>query len=260
MATTSTFYSNSDYKEKQSRIVKNNWQKGIYSSLVKEPEKRTCRNNFCGKSFFVKPYEEKIFCSKNCSASFNNKRRIQSAETKRKITLALQGTKSPFKGIEKVLRVSKICQNCKGEFKVLPYQAKKRKFCSNKCAIGIIGRKTTSPKASKGKPGIRLDIDNTICFYSTWEANIARVFSLIDLTWQYAPRIFDLGIHTYRPDFYLPEHDMYIEVKNFMNSYSFQRDRLFREKYPQIKLEILSKKEYKEIEKYYRPLIDFWEL
>jgi len=28
----------------------------------------------------------------------------------------------------------------------------------------MIGGQTTSPKASKGKPGIRLDIDQEICF------------------------------------------------------------------------------------------------
>lgn len=166
---------------------------------------------------------------------------------------------SPFKGIEKVERVTKICRYCKKQFKVLPYLSSRRKFCSNKCAMKIIGGKTTSPKASKGKPGIRQDIDSSICFYSTWEANIARVFNLISITWEYAPRIFDLGDHTYRPDFYLPKDNIYIEIKNFMNAYSFNRDRLFREKYPDIKLTVISKKEYKEIEENYHLLIDFWE-
>ncbi|KKU79997.1 MAG: hypothetical protein UY06_C0008G0008 [Candidatus Amesbacteria bacterium GW2011_GWA2_47_70] len=123
----------------------------------------------------------------------------------------------------------------------------------------IIGSQTTSPKASKGKPGIRQNIDPNICFYSTWEANIARVFNLVGLKWQYAPKIFNLGKHTYRPDFYFPEYNIYLEVKNFMNTYSLERDRLFREKYPNIGLEIISKPVYKQIEKEYKPLIDNWE-
>lgn len=67
---------------------------------------------------------------------------------------------------------------------------------------------TTSPKASKGKPGI-------ICFYSTWEANIALMYTYQRVVWHYAPKIFNLGQHTYRPDFYLPAEDTYIEVKNY---------------------------------------------
>ncbi len=96
-------------------------------------------------------------------------------------------------------------------------------------------------------------------FYSTWEANIARVFNLVGLVWDYAPKIFDLGMHTYRPDFHLSEYGIYIEVKNFMNNYSLERDQLFRKKYPDIKLEVLSRKEYKEIEFHYKPLIMYWE-
>ena len=127
------------------------------------------------------------------------------------------------------------------------------------CAMKIIGGRTTSPKASRGKSGIRLDIDESICFYSTWEANIARVFNLLDINWHYAPTVFDLGDHTYRPDFYLPSDSLYIEVKNFMNEYSFNRDKLFREKYPNIRLDVISKKEYKAIEANYKPLIEPWE-
>lgn len=251
------FYFNPSYRRRQSSITKSNWGKGIYASLIKLPELRNCKN--CKKLFSAKPYEQKIFCNSSCAASFNNTDRIQSEDTRRKISLAMQGKNNPFYGAEKVEKISLVCQACKKKFMVLPYLSKRRKFCSNKCAIKTIGRLTTSPKASKGKSGIRADINSDICFYSTWEANIARVLNLIGISWQYAPRIFDLGVHTYRPDFYLPTENMYIEVKNFMNRYSLNRDRLFRERYPDIKLEILSKKEYEEIKINYRPLIDNWE-
>ncbi|MGA2911595.1 MAG: NUMOD3 domain-containing DNA-binding protein [Candidatus Levyibacteriota bacterium] len=254
-----SFYSDLRYRQKQSAISKTNWRKGIYAKKIKPFETRNCKNGNCPNSFWVKPRDPKIFCSKNCATSFNNAKRLQTEETKRKISLALQGFHSPLKGLKKVKRITKVCLCCKKEFTILPYVASKRKYCSNKCAIYTIGRLTTSPKASKGKPGIRLDINSSICFYSTWEANIARVFNLVGVTWQYGPKIFDLGQHTYRPDFYLPIEDLYIEVKNFMNNYSLERDKLFRKKFPKIKLEILSKVEYKEIEANYKPLIDFWE-
>jgi len=87
-----------------------------------------------------------------------------------------------------------------------------RKYCCIHCLITTIGRRTTSPKASKGKPGVRIDVSPAICFYSTWEANIARVFNLVGIKWVYAPKIFNLGEHTYRPDFYLPDFDSYLEL------------------------------------------------
>ena len=127
------------------------------------------------------------------------------------------------------------------------------------CAIKTIGAQTTSPKTSKGKSGVRIDIDPNICFYSTWEANTARVFNLVNLRWQYAPRIFSLGKHTYRPDFYLPDFDTFIEVKNFLGSYSLQRDFLFRKIYPNIKLDLILKNHYLEIKSYYKDLVDLWE-
>lgn len=253
------FYSDLDYRKRQSEISKNNWQKGLYSTLVKPLEIRKCKNKNCSDLFSVKPYDPKVFCSRNCAASVNNTGRIQSEETRKKISSVAQKQMSRFKGIEKVKRVRKICLYCKREFKILPYLVKRRKFCSNKCAMQVIGKLTTSPKASKGKSGIRLDIDSTICFYSTWEANVARVFNLVGIVWQYSPKIFDLGRHTYRPDFYLPKDNKYIEVKNFMNKYSFERDKLFRQKFPYIKLEVLSKDKYSEIEANYKPLIDSWE-
>ncbi|HEX6976827.1 MAG TPA: hypothetical protein VF185_00505 [Patescibacteria group bacterium] len=156
-------------------------------------------------------------------------------------------------------RISLVCVGCGKKFEVVPYLAKKRKYCSSMCAIKTIGSRTTSPKASKGKPGIRKDIDPNICFYSTWEANIARVFNLVGLRWVYAPKIFDLGQHTYRPDFYLPDFDMYIEVKNFLGTYSLERHILFKRKYPKIKLKLLLKSDYLKIQENYRDLIDNWE-
>jgi hypothetical protein len=253
------FYLDSKYKQKQADLSKKNWEKGLYTSLITPLETRTCKNKLCNNIFSVKPWDHKKYCSRHCSVTVNNASRIYSEETKRKLSLAARNYNNLLQGSKKVARVIKTCLHCKKEFKVLPYLAKRRKFCSNTCAIYIIGRLTTSPKASKGKSGIRFDIDPNICFYSTWEANIARVFTLVGIEWLYAPTIFDLGAHTYRPDFYLPNDDIYIEIKNFMGTYSLQRDTLFREIFFHRKLEVIGKEEYKEIAYHYQPLIDTWE-
>ncbi len=148
---------------------------------------------------------------------------------------------------------------CRKTISLPPYLAKRQKYCSNRCAISVVGKLTTSPKASKGKPGIRIDISPIICFYSTWEANVARVFNLVEIRWEYAPRIFDLGEHTYRPDFYLPDFDTYVEVKNFMGEYSLNRDKQLRKLYPDIKLDLILKDEYNEIKLNYKYFIKNWE-
>ncbi len=259
------FYQSEEYKRKQSSIAHHNWLQGRYLSLNKPLLSRTCKNPSCSTLFFIKPFNPKLYCSQSCAAKFNNVGRTQSIQTKQKISLFMKynnPSKNRGGGVNsKVYFVELKCQNnlCKCPFLVLPYLAKKQKYCSRTCAIKVIGRQTTSPKASKGKSGVRPDIDRNICFYSTWEANIARIFNLVGLKWQYAPKIFDIGKHTYRPDFYLSDHDTYIEVKNFMSPYSAERDRLFRQLYPQLKLELISKTEYLDIKREYKYLVEKWE-
>jgi len=253
-----SFYSHIKYKKKQSIITKTNWEKGIYDHLTKPMQLRHCKNQNCTNTFKTKPWNKKMFCSSKCSAIFNNTGRKQTDITKQRISKSLALLpKRVYK--ERKTRIILSCKACGKKFKVLPYLSKTRKYCSNLCAITTIGRQTTSAKASRGKFGIRKDIDPNICFYSTWEANIARVFNLVNLRWQYAPKIFNLGKHTYRPDFYLLDFDTFIEVKNFLGPYSLQRDLLFREKYPNIKLYLLLKKQYLEIKSNYKDFIDLWE-
>ncbi|KKS32060.1 MAG: hypothetical protein UU93_C0011G0021 [Candidatus Amesbacteria bacterium GW2011_GWA2_42_12] len=254
------FYQSEEYRQKQSSIARHNWSLGKYAALIKPLKMRQCKNPDCKRTFFVKSFDPREYCSQSCAAKITNKGKISSFQKRLKISVWMS-INNPSKGKPRVYRIELKCQNplCQKTFSVLPYLSKRRKYCSNACAMKVIGGQTTSPKASKGKPGIRSDIDPNICFYSTWEANIARVFNLIKLDWEYAPKIFDLGKHTYRPDFYLPEYKTYVEIKNFMNAYSLERDRLFREKFPTYHLEIISSPEYKCIEKDYKDLIENWE-
>ena len=254
------YYDDPIYKSQQAEITRKYWLEGRFD-FKRKSEERTCQNPGCNKIFSVQPHDLKRFCSRNCSASINNKTRIISAESRLKRSLTLKGRPNPYKGIRKLEYIKISCSRpgCTNVKELPPYLAKNRKFCSNKCAIQIIGALTTSPKAAKSKPGIRSDIDPKIVFYSTWEANISRVFIMLHIKWVYAPTIFDIGEHTYRPDFYLPEENCYIEVKNFMGDYSIQRDKLFRQRYPHIKLDLILKDHYLQIEQQYKPLIDNWE-
>ena len=254
-----SFYSSYKYKQLQSRIAKKNWREGKYASLIGASEKRQCKNKDCHNTIEVKKYDPKLFCSISCAAHTNNLGKNFSLITRKKISKSISALPKSFFQKPIKSRIKLICNCCHKEFKVVPYLAKKRKYCCNACAIKTIGSMTTSPKASKGKSGIRKDIDPTICFYSTWEANITRVFNLVGIKWVYAPKIFFLGKHSYRPDFFLPEYNIYIEVKNYLGGYSLERDKLFRKKYPSIKLELILKESYNEIKSNYKNLVENWE-
>jgi hypothetical protein len=253
------FYNSKGYREKQSRITKLSWKKGLFDFRRKR-EKRRCARKGCNQIFEVVFSNPKIYCSQNCATRVNNeKREPPSLETRLKVAKTLKGRKSPFKGIIKVPRLKTVCTNpkCGKIFLREPWVS--RKFCSNKCAMKVIGGEPTSPKASRGKAGTRKDISKIIYFYSRWEANVARLFNYLGIKWQYQPRVFDLVSQNYTPDFYLPNHNVYIEVKNFLWKYSKIRDNKFRKLYPDMNLILLLKKDYLELENKYSRFIRNWE-
>lgn len=258
------FYFSREYKQKQSASTRRQWRKGVFDSLHKM-EKRMCIRDECTTTFSVKPSSQKKYCGSSCAAKVNNTRRRVSADTRRKISQALTGREfsykngSPFKGTIKVPRVQVICNNprCKKSF--LKERWQKTKYCSRSCTIKHVGSRPTSPKASRGKAGIRKDVHPTAYFHSRWEANMARLYTFLGIAWEYEPKQFDIGEQMYTPDFYLPESGTYIEVKNFWWRYSRVRDKKFRETYPNIQLEVILKDEYLRLEKKYAHLIPSWE-
>lgn len=258
------FYATKEYRKKQALITKENWNKGIFDFQYKK-EIRRCARKECGKEFKVIPSDKKIYCSKSCSCKVNNKTRVPlSKETRKRISKTLKrrkllGIESPLKGAIKVARIKIICKNPKCQKPFLIERWMKSKFCSNSCAMAVIGGRPTSPRASRGKAGIRIDINKSIYFYSRWEANVARLLNYLGISWIYQPKSFNLVTQNYTPDFYLPEFNVYIEVKNFLWKYSKIRDRKFRNLYPDIRLILLLKKEYLKLEDKYSKYIKNWE-
>lgn len=252
------FYTSEEYKKKQSVLTKRNWRRGFFNFLVKR-KKRVCSREECRKSFEVAPHDPKIYCSSRCAATINNKNRILPEEVRKKISRSLLGTQSPFKGVIKVPRIKTKCQNLICGKSFVFERWKNRKFCSAQCAMEVIGGQPTSPRAARAKAGIRNDISNSIYFYSRWEANIARLLNLFHIKWIHQPQTFNLQTQKYTPDFYLPEYDLYLEVKNFLGSYSKERDEKFRRIYSDIHLVLLLKEEYLEPEVKYSKFIPEWE-
>jgi hypothetical protein len=253
-----SFYDSLEYRATQRIRTQHNQIKGMYVHLKKQIT-HTCARNGCSKTFSSQPSNPKRFCSKSCSAKTNNLGRRLSESVRQKISVSLTGKISPYKGVIKVLRVQAFCANpaCRKSFTYEKYKA--RQFCSVPCAMKITGGQPTSPKASRGKAGIRKDIDDSIYFYSRWEANIARLYIFLGIAWVYAPTSFDIGGQKYTPDFYLPERNMYIEVKNFWNEFSKNRDEKFRKAHPNVKLQVILKNDYLRLEKRYANYIPAWE-
>jgi hypothetical protein len=116
-------------------------------------------------------------------------------------------------------------------------------------------------KVSAG--GWRDDLDRY--FRSSWEANYARYLNFIKEPWEYEPKEFEFpvkrGNRTYKPDFYLPRLDRWVEVKGYMDQKSKVKLNRFKKYFPEefAKLEIVDGEKYSEIKKY-AGLIPGWEV
>lgn len=117
---------------------------------------------------------------------------------------------------------------------------------------------------SRCRRGIREDLG--IFFRSRWEANIARLLNKFNILWQYEPHRFKYpdnedGILSYCPDFYLPDSDIWLEIKGWMDETSIKRIAMFKEYYPEEykKLVIVDEPLYLELEKQYAGDIPNWE-
>lgn len=252
------FYDSAKYKREQAERTSMNIGNGLYEHLKKREDRRCIRLE-CSSAFQTWPSNPKKFCGSSCAAIFNNSKRALSLETRQKIALSMTGKINQQKGTFLVPRSITLCTNprCGKEF--LHERTKDRKYCSIHCAITSIGSSPTSAKASRGKSGTRSDIDLVSNFHSRWEANMARWFNFLRVEWAYEPKSFDIGNQMYTPDFYLPEFDTYVEVKNFWNEYASTRDSKFRKNFPELKLDVILKKEYEKIQGLFSEFIPAWE-
>jgi len=251
------FYGSKIYKKKQSLITKNNWKKGLFDSLRRKV-KKLCKNPICNNIFYTIPSDQKFFCSQGCAAQVNNHKRLLSIFTKQKISSALKGKMSPYKGSIKVKRIEDFCHNPECCRQIVFERWRKRMFCSNSCAMKVIGGRPTSPRAARAKAGIREDL-GAFYFYSRWEANFARILNFLKIEWEFQPKTFDLKTQKYTPDFYLPKYNLFVEIKNFLSEFSKERDSKFREIYPNNNLFLLLKPDYLELQDIFSPQISEWE-
>lgn len=116
---------------------------------------------------------------------------------------------------------------------------------------------------SRCKGGYREDLNHF--FRSSWEANVARILNYLKIEWIYEFKRFyfengDDGVMSYLPDFYLPQFDVWIEVKGWMDDMSKTRLKKFKDEYPEEseKLMLICEKQYYALQRKYNSL-NHWE-
>jgi hypothetical protein len=93
------------------------------------------------------------------------------------------------------------------------------------------------------------------------EAEFARILDFYHINWEYEPRTFVLErdeagnmLKSFTPDFYLPDHELYIEITTLKQSLVTKKNRkvrLLRELYPGVNIKLLYASDYnKLIEKF----------
>lgn len=244
------------YRLKNSKKVYCNRECQHQGLIKRKPKTFICST--CGKFFVTIRHKvtksRKHFCSHKCQVEYFKKKWNKAGR---------DAVKSKPKSL-----VTKTCLNCHKKFIVYKSQVKERKYCSNKCKyehlkkIGHYHRlseihKKHPPKGKKngmfGKPCPNKHLISKSGHYkgiwmrSTWEIKYAKYLDKLGVKWQYESKRFNLGNLTYLPDFYLPEKNLYVEIKGYMSPGAYKRIKKFIKQFPEEKLIILKEKELKKL-------------
>jgi hypothetical protein len=89
------------------------------------------------------------------------------------------------------------------------------------------------------------------------EEEFSRILDFYHIAWQYEPRTFAIEwdgdgnvIKSFTPDFYLPEHDLYIELTTLKQALVTKKNRkvrLLRELYPDVNIKVLYAADYRKL-------------
>lgn len=84
---------------------------------------------------------------------------------------------------------------------------------------------------------------------STYEVRMAKALDYLSIPWEYESKSFNLStIGIYHPDFWLPDRDMWLEVKGYMRPEAQLKLVVFHEMYRNIDLRILYDKDISKLE------------
>jgi hypothetical protein len=100
-------------------------------------------------------------------------------------------------------------------------------------------------------------IHHPISFAHESEEEFARILDFYNITWQYEPRTFAVEwdedgnvASSFTPDFYLPDHNLYIELttaKQPLVTKKNRKVRRLRELYPEVNIKVLYASDYRKL-------------
>jgi hypothetical protein len=181
------------------------------------------------------------FCSKSCSASFNNiKRGVKSESTKLKISNSMKVQRLKSKGNIIPNRYSKIflieCKICNKQRYVNHAKQHQQTCGSADCkTVASVGQRTYQNGSRKPVWFFNPYENKNVLLESSWEVEIANYLIQLGIEWNRPSFIKWVDSNNvtrrYFPDFYLPFYNMYLDPKN---PYCIVRDKEKLEKVSQI--------------------------
>jgi len=118
-------------------------------------------------------------------------------------------------------------------------------------APDVIGR-------SQGRSGYRSDLGHFV--RSSWEANFARLMVFLGVEYRYEYKVFIFSDDdTYRPDFYLPHLNSWVEIKGHWFEEAIKKVEFFHREYPEEKLDIIERTPYIKLQRKFAKYIPNWE-
>lgn len=179
--------------------------------------------------------------------------RWDNEEYKRKVSQSIsKGRKGIKFTVEHIKNLSKSLEGHKAWNKDLKIRLNTgRTHFKKGCKINI-GRKRFDMRGDKnynyGKPFKPFWGEyNGIKMRSGWEIGYAKYLDKNNIEWIYEPKHFKLDKTTYTPDFYLPESNVYIEIKGYMTEKALNKLKEFVKTFPNIKLQILQQKQLRKV-------------
>jgi len=228
-----------------------------------ECRKKKCLN--CGADIV-----NRKFCNHKCRAKFYKEKSSERLKKLRKTldySKILTGIKHNYIPLNKLPHEIRICPICKTSFEVKI--TSKKVCCSPSCGvkyqikrglnyISIRDSNSLDNRGSWGRANFREDLNQY--FRSTWEANFARICNYLNIEWEYEICRFKFNNCTYLPDFYLPQFDIWVEVKGWLSPKAYEKLEKMNKEYLNENIKIIDIEVYRILSLMFKDRINNWEL
>lgn len=163
--------------------------------------------------------KSKEFCSKSCSATFNNTARLVTQETKNKISMSLK-IRAELTGKPNYTKVSQ-CAICSSYFKTTTGLAKS---CSSQCKSILLSQSIKSAIYNgKYNPQNNRGRGNQSYLEKSFQQWLSQNFPLLEVITEMKFKRNDM-IKTYYADFYFPSKNLIIELDGSQHKLTTEYD------------------------------------